>query len=225
MPATIKARNRAHLRRAGRLILISSAVLLTLPAADAPAKMSGVDEARERVVIFASERIGREWIDSHFNSIPEDHPTFNQCEISLEEAFDERGFDGPDASYSPDQKASARRFRTVFQRYKDMSTMANDVAVRASNIVDSSAGTVVLCTVGVGSKKRWKLGRKKRSCAQVRCKAVSTDSRRRLATLSIERCAKGPEGIPASVEAIKAVCQEAGRGLVEKLVPDGGDRT
>jgi len=225
MPATIKAWNRAHLRRVGRLILVPSAVLLMLPSAEARAKVNPTEDVQERVVIFASERIGRDWIESHFNSIPEGRPTLNQCEISLGEVFDENGFESPNLSYSSDQKAGAKKFRTVFRRYKDMSTMANDVAVRASDIVDSSADTVVLCTVGVGSKRKWKLGRKKKSCAEVHCKAISTDSKRRLATHSIERCAKGAEWIPTSVEAIKAVCREAGSGLVEKLVPVGGGGT
>lgn len=177
---------------------------------------------RGRLVVFASEKIGDAWIASYFNSLPEGQAAYNQCELSLGETFDELGYDMAENGFSKRQRAEARRLRTVFGRYRDMSSMANDTAVKASDIVDGSAGTVVLCTADVGPRRSW---RKKRfrSCAEVRCKAVSTESGRRLATHSIERCAAGPGETAASVEAIRSVCSEAAHAMGNKLVLKQGD--
>jgi len=172
---------------------------------------------RGRIVIFASERIGRDWIGSYFNTLPEGSPAYNQCELSLSDSLTSMGFENGDGKFNRSQRAKAKGLRTVFQRYRDMSTMANDTAVRASEIVDSKAHSVILCNVDVGARRGWRKRRYK-SCAEVRCKAISTDSLRRLATHSIDRCAGGPEEVGASVEAIKAVCSEAGRGIGEKIV-------
>jgi hypothetical protein len=180
-------------------------------------------QPRGKVVIFASEKLGKTWIGSHFNTVPEGKPSYNQCEISLGETLSSMGFDNPKGNFSRAERARAKRLRTVFIRYKDMSTMANDTAVKASNIVDGRAEAVVLCTVEVGpKKKKWRRRSKIESCAEVRCKAVTISDSKRLATHSIKRCSKGPEEMGASVEAIRSVCAEAGKGLGQKII--GGER-
>jgi hypothetical protein len=174
---------------------------------------------RGKVVIFASEKLGRSWIGSHFNTVPEGKPSYNQCEISLGNTLEAMGFENPKGDLTRDERAKAKRLRTVFIRYKDMSTMANDTAVKASNIVDGGAEAVVLCTVEVGPReKKWRRRSKIESCAEVRCKAITTSDSKRLATHSIKRCAKGPEETGASVEAIRSVCSEAGTGLGQKII-------
>jgi hypothetical protein len=189
--------------------------------ANAPSEDVAVT-SRGRVVIFASEKIGDEWISSYFNAIPEGGAGYNQCELSLGKTFSALGYEMADEGLTKHQRAEARRLRTVFRRYRDMSSMANDTAVKASDIVDASAEAVVLCTADVGVRSRWRKQRFK-SCAEVKCKAISTANSRRLVTHSIERCAAGPGETAASVEAIRSVCSDAGRAMGEKLVLNEGD--
>lgn len=176
--------------------------------------------SRGKVVIFASEKLGKEWIRSYFNTIPEQTASFNECEISLGTTLEKMGFEYPSPDFTPAQKAGARRLMTVFQRYNDMSMMANNTAVKAARIVDPSAGTVVLCSVNADSKMRWKRSSNVKSCADVYCKAVSMKNSKRLATHSIRRCLTAPEEIYVNIEAIREICAEAGRGIGDKMTND-----
>jgi len=198
-----------------RSLAISSAFVAALIAVAAHAASA---RAGERIVIFASEKLGNDWIETHFNTIPEGKPSYNQCEISLSEALGRIGFTGTGGEFTGSQRKRARKLRTVFRRYKDMSTMANDTAVKASGIVDGEAHAVVLCTAEVGNKRRWHGRGGANSCTEVRCKAVSTLDLSRVATHSIKRCAEGLETAGAEVEAIGAACSEAGAGLGEKII-------
>ncbi len=203
-------------KRALRRFLATSSLFLAALIAVAwhPARAG----AGERIVIFASEKLGDEWIETHFNTIPEGRPSYNQCEISLSEVLGGMGFTGAGGEFTGTQREQARKLRTVFRRYRDMSTMANDTAVKASGIVDDEAHAVVLCTAEVGTKRRWRRKGGANSCAEVRCKAVSTLDLSRVATHSIKRCAEGLGTAGAGVEAIRAACSEAGAGLGEKII-------
>lgn len=212
--------NQNGLNLKGFIVIL--AAMISSPILLAPATTHGADEGvwpeRGRIVIFASERLGRDWIESHFNTIPEGAPSYNQCEISLGTTLQAMGFKNSKQGFTRSERARAKKLRTVFRRYKDMSTMANDTAVKASHIVDSEADAVVLCTVEAGPKRRWRRQSDVQSCAEVRCKAISTSDSKRVAVHSINRCAKGPEEAGASVEAIRSVCSEAGQGLGKKII-------
>lgn len=199
------------------LAVVASIVLPALISAE-EVEPSAVPQ-RGRVVVFASEKLGETWIGSHFNTLPEGEPSYNQCEISLGEALSSMGFENTKGNFSKSEKAKAKRLRTVFIRYRDMSAMANDTAVKASNVIDGGADAVVLCTVEVGPKKRkWRRRSKVESCAEVRCKAVTTSDSKRLATHSIEKCAKISDDPGEEVEVIRSVCTEAGKEIGQKII-------
>lgn len=180
---------------------------------------AAVSQPRGKLVIFASEKMGNDWIASHFNTVPEGKPSYNQCELSLGETLEGMGFVNRRDELTRAERAKAKSLRTVFIRYKDMSTLANDTAVKASNIIDGDADTVVLCTAEVGPKKRkWRRRSKVESCVEVRCKAVATSDARRFATHSVEKCSKVSENPGAGVEAIRSVCSEAGKGIGRKII-------
>lgn len=207
-------------------VALDSGAVGPLAAGMQPSEAAGqaLEEMQERgrVVIFASERVGEEWIGSFFSSLPSNSMAYNQCELSLGEAFRALGYETTDEPFTQVQKQEAKKHVVVFGRYRNMSSMANDTAVRASSIVDASAGAVVLCAADVGARRGFRKKRFK-SCAEVKCKAISTENLRRLATHSIERCAAGPGEAGASVEALRSVCSEAGRALGEKLTLNEGN--
>ncbi len=178
-----------------------------------------------RVVVFASEKLDGDWIGSFFNTLDDGQPVYNQCEISLGETLEAMGFEVPVAKLTQDERKRVKKLKTVFQRYHDMSTMANTTAVQASRIVDPSAGIAVLCSVEVGAKKkRWSRKSAFRSCAEVLCKAISTADAKRMVTHKLEECAGSGGETEASVQAIRDVCSEAGRGLGKKLMAAEGRR-
>ncbi len=160
---------------------------------------------RELVTFFASERILGSWIKSYFNSIPGGEANFNECEASIGEALASRGYAAAAVSFSEDQRASARRYGTVFKRYNDVSMMPNETLVRASSVVDNSASVVLACRAVV-EKPGWRSGGAGDACASARCKAVDTASRRRIATASGVRCSQPGEGEGGRIRAIRQAC-------------------
>jgi len=200
-------------------LLISAASLSWLAPAAAADVEAAASKPRGKVVIFASEKMGNEWIASHFNTVHEGAASYNQCEISLGQTLEGMGFENLRGDLSRADMAKAKRLMTVFVRYKDMSTLANDTAVKASDIIDGDADTVLLCTVEIGpKKKKWRRRSKVESCTEVRCKAVATSDAKRLATHTVEKCSKTSDDPGAGIEAIRHMCTEAGKGIGLKMI-------
>jgi len=169
------------------------------------------------VAVFATERFLGNWVYSYFNSIADASGEPNECEVALGSELRDLGFSEVDMDFSSDERRAARSFRTVFGRYKDLSALPNNTAVRAAQIVDPNAVLVVSCRVladvGDGKDSAFMYS----ACAEVSCKAVDTKSRRRVATASESKCFPHANRTTGSMAAIRAACSEIGKKMGKKL--------
>ncbi len=169
------------------------------------------------VAVFATERFLGNWVYSYFNSISDSGGEPNECEVALGSQLRESGFSEVDLDFSADERRAARSFRTVFGRYKDLSALPNDTAVRAAKIVDSDAVVVVSCRVladvGDGKDSAFMYS----ACAEVSCKAVDTASKRRVSTASASKCVPHANRTTGGMAAIRAACSEIGKKMGKKL--------
>lgn len=191
------------------LIVIAavSAVLGDRPAAGAGGRM---------LAVFASERIMGRWVGSHFGTIATDASSFNECEGELVQGLSSGGFSVPSGAFSVAQGVEARRLRTVFQRYNDVSTMPNDTAIKAADIVGRGVQAVIACGV-VAAMRKPRQRNPGAICANAECKAVDVATKRRVATAAGERCADGPSGSTGAISMIRQVCREMGDTFARDL--------
>lgn len=176
-----------------------------------------VAKASDRALaVFASERILGRWVGSSFGTTSAGGASPNDCENEIAQGLSAGGFLVPFEPLSDQQRLEARKFRVVFGRYGDVSTMPNDTAVRAAGIVGGGARAVVACGVKAAVRKP-----RQRSagaiCANAECKAVDMAARRRVATAAGERCAERSQGAAGAVAAVRSVCREMGETLARDL--------
>ncbi|MBT3182177.1 MAG: hypothetical protein HN337_06705 [Deltaproteobacteria bacterium] len=167
------------------------------------------------VVAFATERIEKDLINSFFSSISDGEVAKNECETALYDIFSKKGFSCDVGKFNKTQRMKARAFRTVVNRYKDLSYMPNDSTIKAASIVDRSARAVVTCGVqvdiddsGVGFE----------ACAKGRCKAVDAASKGRIATATDSKCESNENKTTAYIGAIRDVCNSMGRSIGSDMV-------
>lgn len=191
--------------------------LIAVAAASmAPAGRTAAAAEGQALAAFASERIMGRWVGSYFGTIPAESVSFNGCEGALVEGLSAGGFSVPSGAVSVAQGVEARRLRTVFQRYPDVSTMSNDTAVRAADIVGRNVRAVIACGAVAAVRK----SRQKNAgaiCANVECKAVDITTKRRVATAAGERCAGASRDTAVAVSLIRQACREIGDTLALDL--------
>jgi len=167
------------------------------------------------VVAFATERIEKDLISSFFSSIPSGDVTKNECETALYDIFLKKGFSSDTRRFNRTQKMRARAFRTVVNRYKDLSYMPNDSTIKAAAIVDKAAEAVVTCGVVVDIDDS---DRGFEACAKGRCKTVDVATRGRIATATNSKCESNENKTTAYIGAIRHVCDAMGRSLGSDMV-------
>lgn len=171
--------------------------------------------------VFASERIMGRWVPSYFSSLPDGSVELNECEALISDALTSAGFSLPSSTFSEDQRRAAKKLRPVLGRYPDLSSLPNDTAVAAADAVMPGAGLAVVCGVKAAYRKG-RRGSPSGLCADARCKAVDTRTRRRVATGVGQSCDFGSSQATASISAIREACRQAGATLVTGL--SGGRR-
>lgn len=203
---------------AGGEVVIKGRAIVEDVVALARLKELGVHaEARRTVVVFASERIMGDWIGSYFNSISDDDVAFNTCEAVVGQSLREKGFDEVEPSFDAQQKKDARRFKTVFGRYMDVSSVPNNTVSRASEIVGADARYVIACSVLADSGSGKDSAFMYTCCAEGSCKVVDTKTKRRVATASESSCNPNANRTTGSMAAIRAVCKNMGDELGKKI--------
>lgn len=182
------------------------------------------------VVIFASEIIEKDWIESFFTSpsaLQNGEISLNECEnlVNIEMAW--RGFTSRASPLNKTERMQARSFRTVVGRYRDLSSMPNFTSARAAAIIDKGASVVVGCRVLVDVEDRGENG-DYNSCASGKCKAVDMRSKERVATASGSKCSTNADSTTAGIAAIRGICEEMGRslgtGMVKLYSTSGGEQ-
>jgi hypothetical protein len=174
---------------------------------------------RPSVPAFASQRVMGSSTGSYFKDIPAGTPRMNGCESALAAAMESRGFAAAATEHGDEARARARRHLAVFKRYRDVSAMSNDAAVRAATIVDADAVAVIICTASADYAAGSAGPGLKRACASASCKAISTKTRRRIATADERVCAEARDGQAAGAEAIRQACTQAGDELGGRILP------
>lgn len=170
----------------------------------------------QRAILFASSRVGKAWTASQFSSIPEQPAPPNDCEQRIADAVSPDVRVSWPGTFTPRQQADARRLRPVFGRYRDVSAMPNDTAVRAAGIVDPGVALILACSAGMDApKKRGKLAGQ--TCLQARCKAIDRNSGRRVVTADVERCEPLSSEAPARARTMADLCSEVGRSLAQRF--------
>ncbi|MFH0799706.1 MAG: hypothetical protein V2A66_05950 [Pseudomonadota bacterium] len=170
-------------------------------------------EAGSPVVVFASEKIMGEWVGSYLGSIAVGTAQPNECELAVGRALEAAAITVSVAPEGEARRRAARGLNTVFGRYGDVSTLPNDIAVKAAFVVDPRAAAVVACGVQIFASKS-KAGA---VCAGAGCKAIDTKTRRRVATAAGERCVDDKNSGPRDITAIRDVCGEMGEAIAGKL--------
>lgn len=178
-------------------------------------------ENEPAAVVFASERIMSQWVKSYFGAIADGNAQQNECEAAIAEGLGGEGIHISVNPFSETQRRDARKFRAVFGRYGDVSSMPNDVAVRAAAIVNPDAAWVIACGVSTGAK-RWRKASIPMNCADASCKAVDAATKRRIVTAAGRSCisdegSAAPGTSTANVVAIREACRDVGGRLARKM--------
>lgn len=186
------------------ILLLTAAVMSPLYAQEA--------ETGRTVAILASEKIRGDWVRSYYNSILENEIRTNECEMMLNEKFEKGGFSVIKSPVADSRKKDARKMMVVFGRYNDVSSVPNDIIVKAAGIVGLESGAVVACGVYVNEKKK-----RHEVCALAGCKVVDMRTKRRISTAAKEKCLPDSDRVNMGIAAIRDVCSEAGDAITETL--------
>lgn len=172
------------------------------------------------VVVFASQKVVGQWLKSYFSAIADGNARLGECEESITTKLGEARVSVAVTPFSQAQQRDARKFRIVFDRYGDVSSMPNDALIKAASIVNPDASAVISCGVITGSRM-WRRASIPPNCADVSCKVVDISSKRRMATLKLRSCVDENQAEQRSVSTglaiVRDACGEMGEKIASKL--------
>lgn len=177
--------------------------------------VASASEGRGGAVVFASERLMDSHIGSYFSNLDKNQSQQNECELAIGKKLKSGGFTVRDVQFGSRQIRDARKMNAVFGRYKDISAMPNDMAIRAASIVDNEAVLLVACGVNTKAVRKDAAGQ---ICATANCKGVDMKSMRRVAASTGQACVLPEDAdTPASVAAVRDVCEKLGGDIINKI--------
>jgi len=178
-------------------------------------------------VMLSTETIDDDWIDSQFTSLlllRKGNAIFNECEQSVSDAMSPFGLSCKVGKYKRSKLVRIRSFRTVVGRYKDISSMPNFTAIRASLLLSQNASYVILCNVDVSSNID-KNGYK--TCGNGRCKIIDIKDSKRVAFAGRSACTQNEDRTTANIGTIRDICEGMGKSMgesIKHIISDGGDK-
>ncbi len=166
-------------------------------------------------VVFATEFIGKRWRGPQFLSLDKGSLTRNECEDAIYGELSRRGISSTQFHFPSERASDIRRLRSVVMRYKDISTIPNDTALRAARMMDPSVRYVVSCGVRARSSRE---GNLYNSCSLGKCKVVDSVTKNRSITAADSLCSSSSDEGDAFLNSIGGVCRTLGARIAKDIL-------
>ena len=166
-------------------------------------------------VVFATEFIGKRWKGSQFLSLEKGSSTRNECEDAIYGELSRRGITSAQFHFPSERASDIRGLRSVVMRYKDISTIPNDTALRAARMMDPSVRYVVSCGVRARSSRE---GNLYNSCSLGKCKVVDSVTKNRSLTAADSVCSSSSDEGDAFLNSIGGVCRTLGARIAKDIL-------